>query len=343
MQLLQKNIPFMLSKESYLRSALSFRKLTFTLLLTIFLGCSKPPYQSYEYALQGLYSAKLSDNGEQVIVGSINHGASLWSFATDERKFNWNHKQNSYSQIIAAAFSPDNEYAITASPQTMVLWNTETGEGLSYWTAPSEILDIDLMPDGNFALLGLADHSAALFDVKRGGVQRVFYHDGRVNAVDAHAASNIILTGADDYSAKLWNIQTGKLLQKWNHDEEVQLVKISPDGSLAFTMAKYDKAAIWRVQDGSMLGQIPLGSSAIKRGLQFTAVAFSADSRFLLTGTSDRLIQLWDVSDLSEINRWKTARRDPLSPTSAAVLSLAFGLENNYYAITSDGFAHRLR
>ena len=124
---------------------------------------------------------------------------------------------------------------------------------------------------------------------------------------------------------------------------KVQLVKISPDGSLAFTMAKYDKAAIWSIASGTMLSNIPLASSAIRRGKLFTSVTFSDDAKYLLTGTADRVIQLWDIDTMSELKRWNTPRRDALSPTSAAVLSLAFGTEETYYAITSDGFAHQLR
>ncbi|MDG1938894.1 MAG: hypothetical protein P8I62_08655, partial [Pseudomonadales bacterium] len=53
------------------------------LLLSIPIGliaCSggSAPESSSEYAIQGLYSASLSADGAQAIVGSINHGSSLW-------------------------------------------------------------------------------------------------------------------------------------------------------------------------------------------------------------------------------------------------------------------------
>ena len=316
-----------------------------TLLALLVAGCTggSPPNQSYEYAVQGLYSAELSSGGEQAIVGSINHGGSMWNFLTDERKYNWNHKQGEFSQIIAAAFSPKLQYAITAKPQTMVLWDMNTGKGLTYWTAPSEIFDIELLPDGDFALLALEDHSAALFDVKNGGVAKLFFHDARVNSVDYNAASHTILTGSDDFSARLWDVASGREIQRWNNKDEVQLVVFSPDGNLAFTMAKYDRAAIWNTGDGSLASELPLHPSAIRRGQLFTSAVFSEDSQHILTGTANRIIQLWEVDSMKQIKKWSTPRRNPASPTSAAVLALAFGLRGNYYAITSDGFAHQLR
>lgn len=318
------------------------RLLTLSLLLSACSGGS-PPSASFEVAVQGLYSAELSDNSSRTIIGSINHGGSLWQTDLNERQFNWNHKQGTYSHIVAAAFSPDHNYAITASPQTMVLWDANSGAGLSYWTAPSEILDISLLPDAQLALLGMVDHSAALFDVRNGGVRQVFYHEGRVNAVDVDTERNVVLSGSEDYSARLWDMQTAEQLQRWEHQDEVQLVKLSPDGKLAFTMAKYDKAALWDTETGASKGVIPLTSTAISRGLVFTAVAFSADSQYLLTGTSSRTVQLWDINSLKEIDQWTMPKRDQVAPTSAAVLALGFGQANQYYAITSDGFSHTLK
>ncbi len=302
-----------------------------------------PPSESYEYALQGLYSATLSEDGELALVGSINHGGSLWNFIDNERVYNWNHKQGEFSQIIGSAISPEQSWVLTATPQTMVLWNAQTGAGLNYWTAPSEILDVALLPDAALAVLGLVDHSVALFDVKNGGVREVFYHDRRVNSVAYNANTRQILSGSEDYSARLWEIGNPEALQRWDHEDEVQLVELSPDGSIAFTMAKYDKAALWRTDNGALIAMMPLKSTAIRRGSIYTAAAISPDNQLLLTGNNDRLVQLWSLPDAELVKTWEMPKRDAVAPTSASVLDVAFGARGNYYAITSDGFAHKLR
>jgi len=300
------------------------------------------PVHSTELAVQGLYNATLSDNAEFALIGSINHGASLWSVANKERLFNWNHKKGEFSQITEVGISPANDFALTASPLTMVLWDRVSGQGFNYWNAPSEILGVDLLPGGIYAALALVDHTATLFDVANGGVQRIYNHDGRVNSVDTHLGRNLLLSGSDDFSAKLWNLNTGEQIFRWDMDEEVQLVKLSPDGSLAFAMAKYAQAATWNTATGEKTGEIPLGSSAIRRGKMLTAVSFSNDGQWLLTGTADRVIQLWQTSDMREIKRWETPRRNKASPTAAAVLALAFESNSRFYAITSDGLQHLL-
>lgn len=331
--------------------SLTFRPVTAPLLALLLLcvsvtigGCqrSAEPLASYEYAAQGLYAAALKSNGEQAIVGSINHGASLWQVNDNARLFNWNHKRGEYSQVVSAAFARDTRFAVTATPQTMVLWNTATGEGTNFWTAPSEILDIKLLPNGNYALLGLADHTASIFDVREGGVKQVFYHKGRVNSVAVNVERGLVLSGSEDNSARLWRLQGGEQIHRWDHDEDVQLIALSEDGNVAFTMSKYDKAALWNTDDGSSLGTIPLQRTAIARGQLFTAAAFSKDGSQLLTGNADRLIQLWDVASLNELARWQVPKRDPLRPTSASILAVAFDTNGRYLAIASDGFLHQL-
>jgi WD40 repeat protein len=308
-------------------------------------GCEKAatPGQSRELAVKGLYSASLSSDGSQGIIGSITHGGSRWDLQADERLFDWNHAQGENTQIIASSFSPDKRYAITADTQTLVLWDNTTGGPVTFWTSPGEVTSVALTPNGNYALLGMIDHTAVLFDVKRGGIQRVFRHENRLRSVALSENGRLAITGSEDRSARLWDTQIGKLLHHWRHDDEVRLVAIAPKGDRAFSVSKYDKAVVWDTSSGEMVGLLPLRSAALQRGLTFTSAAFSSDSSMLLTGNSDRLVQLWDASTLQELARWKLPKRDPWKPTGAAVLAVSFSEEPfTYHAIASNGFAHQL-
>ena len=316
--------------------------LSLSMLLT---GCDsgKAPAKSWENAVKGAYSAALSDDGQRSVIGSITHGGSLWSTAKPERLFDWNHKKGEYSNIIAAGFSPDGLFALTADHQTMVLWDTSTGQAITFWTAPNEVMSVDLTPNGNYALLALEDYSAVLFDVKRGGIQRTFYHEDRVRSVALSNDGKLAITGSEDQTAKLWDMNTGKELFNWPHNDEVTTVALSADGSKALSVAKYDKAVIWNTQTGKAIGELPLGASAIRRGQTFTSARFSDDNKRLLTGNSDRSVQLWDANKLTLLESWTVPKRDPWKPTSASILAVSFGAKNKqYYAVASNGFTHLL-
>lgn len=318
--------------------------LTTALCVGLLTGCGqgKPPSASWENASKGSYSAAISSNSSFTLIGSINNGGSLWDIKTNKRLFNWNHKQGEFSTIIACAFSPEGLFALTADHQTMVLWDTTSGEALTYWTAPNEVMSVTLTPNGNYALLGLEDYSAVLFDVKRGGIQRSFYHEDRVRSVAMSEDGRLAVTGSEDQTAALWDVSSGQKLQQWQHDDEVVTVAISAAGDKAFTVAKYDRAVIWDTQTGKAVGQLPLGASAMRRGLVFTSAAFSPDGKLLLTGSADRQIQLWDTRTLKQIDHWTVPKRSLWQPTSASILALSFAGNNVFYAIASNGFTHRL-
>lgn len=205
-------------------------------------------------------------------------------------------------------------------------------------------MSIDLTPNGNYALLGLEDYSAVLFDVKKGGIERTFYHIDRVRSVALSNDGRLAVTGSEDQTARLWDVKSGKELFNWQHEDEVVTVAISADGSRVLTVAKYDKAVIWNTATGKAVGELPLKASAIRRGQSFTSARFSSDNRLLLTGSSDREVQLWDAAKLKELAHWTVPKRDPWKPTGAAIAAVSFSnYDKQYYVIASNGYLHRLK
>lgn len=308
-------------------------------------GCEKglEPSHSIEVASIGAQGGAISDDGTYAIIGSVHQGGSLWRLTDGERLYNWNHGQDQLTTIVAADFSPDGNWAMTADIQTMVLWSMADGSAHRFWTAPGEILSLALSSDGNYALLGLSDHSAVLFDVKRGGVRRTFHHQGRVRAVAISDDTKLAITGSEDYTATIWDIDTGKVLHQIQHEDDVQLVAISPDGQRAFSAAKYDKALVWDTANGQIVSRVPLEAEKMKRGVRFTSAKFSQDGRRLLTGLPDRVVQLWDTQSMREQGKWILPKRDAWKPTGASVLAVGFGPRSlHHYAIASNGLAHRL-
>lgn len=300
------------------------------------------PSSTIEVAAQGNNSASLSRDGSKAVIGSINHGGSLWLTDKGERKFNWNHNKGK-TTLVSSAFSPEGNWAMTSDSHTLVLWNVKTGKALRFWTAPGEVLSLALAANGEFALLGMGDHSAVIFDSKRGGVKRSFYHQGRVRSVDLSRNGKLALTGSEDKTSVLWDIGSGKALHTFKHQEDVQLVRFSERGDKALSAAKYDKAVIWSTRDGKLIGEIPLSAEKVKRGLRFSAARFSNNGNELLIGRPDQRVQLWDLKTMSVKKQWNINKRDPWKPTAAAVQDVAFSKDkNSYITVSSNGFIQKL-
>ena len=308
-------------------------------------GCEQElkPSRSFEVATVGAQGAALSDDGSYAVIGSVHQGGSLWRVNDGERLYNWNHRQDQLASISNADFSPDGNWALTADSHTMVLWDMQDGSAFRFWTAPGEVLSVSLSMNGNYALLGLSDFSAVLFDVKRGGIRRTFRHQGRVRSVALSDDGRLALTGSEDYTAVLWDVASGKPLHSISHDDDVQLVALSPDGKRALSAAKYDKAVVWDTGSGQVIGNIPLSTEKVRRGVRFTTARFSANGRLLLTGLPDRVVQLWDSTSMKELGAWVLPKRDAWKPTGSSVLAVAFAKQDNrYFAIASNGMVHQL-
>ncbi|MEH6625531.1 MAG: hypothetical protein V7739_03735 [Motiliproteus sp.] len=322
-----------------------FKRLPLVLSTTLLLaacGSGDSPEREVEYAIQGLYSAALSSDGKFAIVGSIQHGGSLWDTSDQERLYNWNHQKGEYTNIVASAFSPDNQYAVTAGQQKMVLWEVSSGSPHWFWNAPAGVLDIDLAPNGSFALLGLSNHTAVYFDIKNGGVKRTLHHDSPIESVDLSDDGLLALTGSGNHQAKLWNMQDGSLLHTLDHENSVNTVALSPNSRYAFSASQLDKAYIWDTSSGEILHTLSGDEGYIKKRLSYTAAVFSPNSDQLLTGNTSGVVQLWDVREGTELRRWTVFFRDAFRPTSATLYALGFG-DNGYKAIAANGYINELK
>lgn len=155
-----------------------------TLALTLGCNSSSKPSHSLEVAIQGLYTASLSKTSDYAVIGSVQHGGSLWKVATDERLYDWNHSHNYLSTLINSSISADNLWSVTADQNTLVLWDIKQGDSKRFWHSTGEVLDLAINETGTQALLGLADNSAVLFDVVAGGIKQTFQHKDAVRSVD---------------------------------------------------------------------------------------------------------------------------------------------------------------
>ncbi|MDO6565006.1 hypothetical protein Q4488_16620 [Amphritea sp. 1_MG-2023] len=322
-----------------------FRAVGYPLLLaTLLTGCSNSdePAKYVEYSLKGTYSATLSPQSTYAAIGSFNHGGSLWNVTQHERLYNWNHKAGDYSLISVSAFSPDELYAATAEQQELVLWNLSNGQPEGFWSSPAEILAMDLSANGNYALLGLANHTAVYFDIKHGGVMQTFRHDARVKSVDLSDDALIALTGDDAYNAQLWDMQTNQVIHSLKFGNIVDTVALSPNQQLAFSSGTLDKAVIWSTLDGTVRHTLSDNQDLFGRRLSFISARFSPDNRQLLTGTASGSVQLWDTQSGEMLRSWTIQKRDIYGPTSAGVYAVGFG-DSIYYAIGSNGIINELR
>lgn len=285
-------------------------------------GASPDAYEAL--AIGNLFSAGLSRDGRLALIGSIEHGGSLWDLANNARLFDWNHQQGQYSNIIASDFSPDGRFAVTATPNDMVLWNTGSGASEGFWSAPAEILDISLSDQGRMALIGCANNKALYFDIRNGGIERELSHQARVRAVAINSRDPAIgVSGADDYTSHSWDLGSGKELASITLENVIDCVAINDDASLAFSAATLDKAIIWNPQTGEIQHDLS-ARGLFSRPLSYISATFSEDGSQLLLGTTSGLVELWNANSGQLQKRWQLHQSGAYGPNTAATLATGF-------------------
>jgi WD40 repeat protein/uncharacterized caspase-like protein len=196
-------------------------------------------------------------------------------------------------QDNVVAFSPDGRWVLTSDNQTTQVKNATTGEEIRKLPerAPAEYI-----LDGQY-IITYAD-SAVLWEVNTGKeLQRFEGNASIVWSASVSGDGRFILTGNSDLSAHLWDLSAGKeTLQFQRHTAWPVVATFSPNNAMVLT-AGGSEALLWDAATGVALKGF-VGHSG-----QIRALAFSADGRFMVTGSDDKTARIWDVTTGKEIRR----------------------------------------
>ncbi|MDX1693342.1 MAG: hypothetical protein R3208_06235 [Ketobacteraceae bacterium] len=295
------------------------QRLVIGLFIVWLTACGDTPKQEWQLTAQGAYAVALSQDGSYAVVGSILHGGSLWRLQDGERLYNWNHASGEPSEIIAAAISPDNQFALTAERKRMVLWQITTGRPAGFWEARGGVLDAALSRGGRYVLVGQENYSAIYIDAATGSIIGRLSHNGDVNTVAISDNGRVGVTGSEDGHVRIWDLRNEKELYRFKLGDDVSVVAVSGDGTLAFGSLYYGKGKIWEVKTGKLLAEI-----GFPRVTQSSA-RFSQDNRWLLTGDTVRRVMLWESASGKQVRTWSTKPPSFHPPSGLVVSDIAFG------------------
>lgn len=300
------------------------------------LACDQTPKpeKTHLLAANGLFSASLSEN--YALLGTIDGYGELWNIKGKPSLIHqWKHTDEN-NGIIATDISLTEEFAITAERNSIAWWRIADGTLLSVWSLPN-INSISISPDGQFALIGLAD-KAIYLALQYGKTLYAFAHDDSVVTTDLSNSGLYALTGSEDNTAKLWDLTTGELKYTWQHRNQLSIVALSHDDKYALTNAALSQTRLWKISNGKLHKEI--GPKLIT----LSSAEFSNNNRFLLIGHTTQRIDLWKVNSGKLINFWRPKKEDNWRPTAATILSLKFTAnDKKFYSIATNGFLQKWR
>ena len=241
----------------------------------------------------------LSADGRMVAV-SRGEEVSLWDHASGERVHILKGEKVGYG-FAGLAFAPDGK-TLAARDQsgTIHFWDLSTGKpsGRLPTQRPNRITLLTYSPDGK--ILASANHFGSRLIQLWNVASRTLVHEltrpSDLYSIAFSPDSRTLAAGARDGIIPLWDVKTGQLLAELHGSSDVRAVGFSRDGKVLATghYGSLPVIRLWDAATGKELRRIEGRFHGIE------SLAFSADSKTVITSGSDNIIRLWDVATGTE-------------------------------------------
>ncbi len=264
---------------------------------------------------QAIIGLAFSPDGSRVVSASKDLTIRLWNLSGGNPAADPVILSGPRQEIISLAVSPDGKWLAAASLEQMAwLWKLDESGPSSVPLALPLTGDgwaMAFSPDGRFLASSDAEN-VRLWDLRvtnpAGSTWLLRGHQGLVTSLAFSPNSHWIASGSRDHTARLWDVQagnpTGSSLVLTGHEDWVNTVAFSPDGQhLATgggdaTVRLWDLAALANPQaELAVPGELAVPAPLVLRGHTrwVSVLAFSPDRRWLVSGSGDHALRLWDL------------------------------------------------
>lgn len=264
-----------------------------------------------------IYKAEFSPNEKLIGSSSRDQSVRIWDFASGREL----HKFEGFNcSVKSVAFSPNGKTVAAAGNDGFVkLWDVKTGRELKT-LVHTESPDVDISVysvafgrNGKKVYAGNGDGTISEWDVASGEETDIWKaHNDNVMDLAFSADYRLLASsGNNEAEVKLWDAATGHELRTLGEKktpgllENSHVVAFSPNQKMVATSVAgidqkqqqyvYVRTYVWNVETGEKLFTFE-GQKYDVGGLVFTP-----DNRFLLSGSADRTIKIYDLQTGKEV------------------------------------------
>lgn len=282
------------------------------------------------YNLKGhtkdIWSLAFRPDGKELLSGSADSTVKIWNMDNGELiKTLTNHKNSVYG---LAYNSKGNKFATASYDGVARIWDDKTKEKIV--TFKEHMLGIDdilLTADGRVITCS-QDRTIKIWDSKTGQI----YQDNQVQktvkiktkSLSLNPNGREFLSSSTDGYIKIWDVITGKEIKSKKLDTgTISSAVYSHDGSL-IGIAGADKSV--RILQSDTLNEI---YEMRGHNWNINAVAFSPDDKYIISGSTDKKIIIWDVKTGNKLGSYypEVGAINTISYGSTGLIAVG-GIEN---------------
>jgi len=185
------------------------------------------------------------------------------------------------------------------------LWDQESGEPLAHLHKHRDrIGSLLLSPDGQTLISGSYDRSIRLWDLRNDRLIRTLWgHSDRISALAISANWLTLISSGWDRTLRFWDLSEGKAAHtQLAHRDAVTCLALAPNNRLLASGSEDNRIKLWELRRTEAGILVPIGEEgralrpvALPYAWSVSALAFSPDSRVLVSGSADETVRIWQA------------------------------------------------
>lgn len=201
------------------------------------------------------------------------------------------------SEVRLVKVSNDGKLVLSASDESMKLWNVNTGNCIRTIVTDVAVLSGIFTPSDSEVVLGLQSGAIYYYDLNTGDlIDSIQAHEAAINSIEIAPDGKGFITGSADKSIKFWEFKRKKEgkarikhIKTLQIGEAVLCVRYSPDQRL-IAIALLDMTVKVFYEDS-----LKFFLSLYGHKLPVTSMSISSDSSIIATGSADKSIKVWSL------------------------------------------------
>ena len=235
-------------------------------------------------------SIAFSPDGRSLVSGGDDYVFKVWDIPSQRLLLTRDHvTDRRRSQVKAVRFSPDGETVVTAG-QHVKLWDTNNYAEITTLRHDAWVWAVAFSAPGGLLATGDDHGKVRVWNLQNRRILDTLDADSTAVYTLAFSPDNQILASAGyDGTLGLWEVWSWDSYGTLTTNGTIHDLSFSPDSTL-ITGTGYESVALWNVESGEKVATLTGQTDWMK------AVAFSPEGNSLMSGGSDGIVRISDIT-----------------------------------------------